>query len=61
MAKVISAFPGTGKTYFHRNAELKVYDSDSSKYSWIKEGLKDPNFPNNYILTILVLYDGIKR
>lgn len=40
--KVISAFPGTGKTWFVDNSNLKCLDSDSSKFD--KNG-----FPWNYI------------
>jgi len=29
---LISAFPGTGKSYFYKNTKLKVLDSDSSKF-----------------------------
>lgn len=49
MAKIISAFPGTGKTYFYKNVKLRILDSDSSKFSWIKEGVRNPFFPDNYI------------
>lgn len=52
MAKIISAFPGTGKSYFHQNTDLNVLDSDSSKYSWIKEEVRNPDFPNNYMAHI---------
>ena len=52
MTRIISAFPGTGKTYFHQNSDLKVLDSDSSKYHWIKKGGRNPDFPNNYIAYI---------
>lgn len=42
-AIIISAFPGTGKTYYYKNTrKVIVMDSDSSK--WPKEG-----FPENYI------------
>ena len=57
--KVISAFPGTGKSwwYEHYKHELKVYDSDSSKFSWIEPGVRNPEFPNNYIKHIKEIYD----
>ena len=51
MAKIISAFPGVGKSYFYQNTNMKVLDSDSSKYSW-KNGLRNPDFPNNYMIHI---------
>lgn len=44
--KVISAFPGTGKTfYFNNNLGTGVLDSDSSKFN-------KADFPNNYITHI---------
>ena len=52
MTRVISAFPGTGKSYFHRTSDAKVLDSDSSKFSWIEEGVRHPDFPNNYMAHI---------
>jgi hypothetical protein len=48
--KVISAFPGTGKTYLHQNnTSITILDSDSSMFSWSGAGVRDPNFPSNYI------------
>lgn len=41
-AILISAFPGTGKSYFNREHPKSTMDSDSSQFS------KD-NFPRNYI------------
>lgn len=41
-AILISAFPGTGKTYYYNNTNLNVMDSDSSNFS--KSG-----FPDNYM------------
>lgn len=36
--KVISAFPGTGKTYCFNNFKgITMLDSDSSEFSWIKD------------------------
>ena len=49
---IISAFPGTGKTHFYQNSELRVLDSDSSKYSWIEKGVRNPEFPSNYVAYI---------
>ena len=53
--KIISAFPGVGKTYYHeRNKEISI-DSDSSHFSWVKDENgnntkeRNPEFPNNYI------------
>jgi hypothetical protein len=51
--KIISAFPGVGKTTFHKKNKETTLDSDSSKFSWIinenNEKIRNPNFPNNYI------------
>lgn len=41
-ATLISAFPGTGKTYFFNNTNKIVLDSDSSKFD-------KKEFPQNYI------------
>lgn len=40
--KIISAFPGVGKTFLFNNTEKKILDSDSSKFDKSK-------FPQNYI------------
>lgn len=40
--KLISAFPGTGKSYFYKNTDKKVLDSDSSTFD-------KSDFPKNYI------------
>ena len=40
--KLISAFPGTGKSYFFDNSFLKVLDIDSSNFD-------KSEFPENYI------------
>ena len=50
--RIISGFPGIGKTYFCNNSDYLVLDSDSSQYSWVLEnGVKkrNPDFPANYI------------
>lgn len=46
---VIAGFPGVGKTVLTRKGDLVVFDSDSSQFSWIKKGERDPDFPNNYM------------
>lgn len=46
---IISAFPGVGKSYLFRNSKLSVLDSDSSNYSWVSKGVRNSDFPNNYI------------
>ena len=52
-AKIISGFPGTGKTYCKRkHSYLNISDSDSTFFSWTeKNGIKIRNkkFPKNYI------------
>ena len=58
--RIYSIFPACGKTWLYEHQEdygLKILDSDSSEFSWIryydnngnrvKE--RNPNFPNNYI------------
>lgn len=50
MSRVISGFPGVGKTHFWRGCtHMIVQDSDSSEFSWIKLGERNPEFPDNYI------------
>lgn len=51
--KVISGFPGIGKSYLFNRSDLKVLDSDSSLFSWIEKGVRHPDFPNNYMQHIL--------
>ena len=52
---IISAFPGTGKSYIFNNSNISCIDSDSSQFSWIKDSdgnnTKERNskFPQNYI------------
>ena len=51
-ARIISGFPGVGKSYVFNKAKelgLVILDSDSSAFSWSSEGIRNPNFPNNYI------------
>lgn len=44
MTLIISAFPGTGKTYLKEfRPDLTIWDSDSSSFS------KLPDFPQNYV------------
>lgn len=47
--KVISGFPAVGKSVLTKESHLTVLDSDSSKFSWIEEGIRHPDFPNNYM------------
>lgn len=62
---IISAFPGTGKTFFYNNANgITIADSDSGKYSWIhkEDGTKErnPEFPENYIKHIKSLIGKVE-
>jgi len=53
--KIISAFPGTGKSYYHNKYSDTTLDSDSSNFSWVKDENgnntkeRNPEFPQNYI------------
>lgn len=50
--RIISAFPGTGKSTYHKNHPDTTLDSDSSNFSWIVvngEKVRNPEFPTNYI------------
>jgi len=50
--RIISAFPGTGKSTYHAKHPDTTLDSDSSSFSWITvdgEKVRNPDFPANYI------------
>ncbi|WP_214771454.1 hypothetical protein [Exiguobacterium sp. s133] len=48
--KIISGFPGVGKsTLFKQQEDILISDSDSSMFSWIEPGVRHPDFPGNYI------------
>ncbi len=50
--RIISAFPGVGKTTFYNNNRKSTLDSDSSGFSWIyrdTKKIRNPDFPDNYI------------
>lgn len=50
--RIISAFPGTGKSVFHEKNPTTTLDSDSSYFSWVivdGEKVRNPEFPENYI------------
>lgn len=51
--KIVSAFPGVGKTTYHKKHSETTLDSDSSSFSWIindnGEKVRNPEFPQNYI------------
>ena len=64
MDKVISGFPGIGKSYAVKNfTHLKLLDSDSSKFSWIpdpnnlSDKVRNPQWPQNYITHIKSVMD----
>ena len=58
--KIISAFPGMGKTFYHNKHSRTSLDIDSNQFNWVKDKLgrntqeRNPDFPQNYI-------DYIKR
>ena len=55
---IISAFPCVGKTQSLTNfPEFNILDSDSSLFSWIEPGVRNPNFPENYISNIKMHVD----
>lgn len=72
MSFVISAFPGCGKTYFYNkykdtNPNIRISDSDSSQFSWVLDengkstGVRNPEFPSNYIKHIKdLIREGVK-
>jgi hypothetical protein len=51
--KIISAFPGTGKSVYHSKHKETTLDSDSSNFSWIIDEngnkVRNQEFPKNYI------------
>lgn len=50
--KIISGFPGVGKSWLFENQKRLnrvVLDSDSSGFSWVSKGVRNPGFPQNYI------------
>lgn len=56
---IVSAFPACGKTHYHiagdKYDSFSTKDSDSSSFSWIldengnSKGIRNPEFPANYI------------
>lgn len=49
---IISAFPACGKTHMFESGyeNSVILDSDSSKYSWLDDGVtRNPNFIDDYI------------
>ena len=39
--RIISAFPGVGKTYYYNEHKETTLDSDSSNFSWVKDSKGD--------------------
>jgi len=49
---IISAFPATGKSHYCNGDYIPqdwCSDSDSSKFSWLRKGVRNHTFPSNYI------------
>lgn len=44
---IVSGFPGVGKTELKKM--IISHDSDSSSFSWSSPGIRNPEFPSNYI------------
>jgi hypothetical protein len=57
--KVISGFPGVGKTYFKEHYPGSVADSDSSLFSWVSPGIRNLDFPQNYMNHIVTNINDI--
>lgn len=53
---IIAGFPGTGRTYVTENLQsdlgITCCDLNSATFKWLKPGLRNPEFPNNYITRI---------
>ena len=49
---IISAFPGTGKTYYSQQHPDTAFDLDSSNFNWMEvdgKRVRNPDFPQNYV------------
>lgn len=48
---IVSAFPGTGKSYLGSNgsSNIRIMDLDSSSFSKLESGKSNPKFPQNYV------------
>ena len=53
ISKVICGFPCIGKTYLFKHSDLKIADSDSSKFSWITDG--EGKKVQHFLETILII------
>ncbi len=51
--KIISAFPGVGKTYLGKHSDSSIVDFCSGMFSKDKNGDLHPDFPNNYVQAML--------
>lgn len=63
MTVIVSAMPGVGKSYIFKNqSELNVNccDSDSSLFSWLPDGLRNPNFVEDYFKHIMKMFTSNK-
>lgn len=63
MTIIISAFPATGKSYFFNNQKqfnISCCDSDSSMFSWLPNGNRNPNFTNDYFNHIVEIVNSKK-
>lgn len=52
---VLAGFPGVGKTHFtdsNKDTGYKCLDLDSSEFSWLSPGVRNPNFVSDYIAAI---------
>lgn len=59
MAVIISGFPGVGKTFFtNAGTAYRCADSDSSQFSWLSDGTRNPNFLSDYLKHI---YDIVEK
>lgn len=56
---ILSGFPGIGKTYVKNTYKdkIKIADLDSSKYSKLPDGSRNPNFKEEYLNAIKSLID----
>lgn len=54
--KVVCGFPGVGKSHCART--YGFLDSDSSNFSWLPSGERNPDFPRNYVEN---LYKNLHR
>lgn len=58
--QVVSAFPATGKTHL-ATTRPGVFDSDSSRWSWRRPGVRHSEWPQNYMAHIAELRQSSAR